>query len=197
MVKWILLNILLLAWVCWKLSIDDCNFFSPDNIYGFGYFVGQNGDIWYAQRENGVNKWKYEGLNSLGVPIYNSTGVKFSMPPLIQDIKRIEYVDSEDTMYLCGFSTSYPDLRILWYSCLIFNFFLAGGTWWCGGRVLQRYDNWHTNRTLRWQIPLTFAPNEGNAVRSIAVCGKYVFVAFFQSAKVEVYHAQTAEQVLS
>jgi len=111
--------------------------------------IDSNGNIWIADTvktgrydDCHIYKLVITSVNQYGVPVYkldDSATTKF--PPEITVVRRMQYDADTDTMYLSGFNDQYP----------------CSGEWQSAGRLIFRYDNWSTTRTLHPGYPIRTA----------------------------------------
>ena len=185
------------AWV-WRdatgegtFRADEFETYADDNPYAWGWWADADGNIWRADRQNGLRWFPMGGLDAHGVPRYSVASSKvIPNPAPFQggtqprgDVKRVQYDAAQDALYLAGFTQDAPD---------------HGDTWWALGRVVARYDHWSRgNRVPRWQITLPFEPDNAqiSAAKALSVAGDYVFVMYGQTAHVRVYRAATGSFV--
>lgn len=167
-----------------KFEANEFDAYDGDNPYAWGWWVDAKGDVWRANRQNGLRWFPLQGFDAHGNPIYSVAASKvFPNPAPFSDVKRIEYDAAADTMYLGGFTLDHSD---------------QGDTWWALGRVVASYPQWSKgNRTAHWQIELPFDPKTPavSAAKAMSVAGDYLFVVNGTSAQVRVYRTDTGALV--
>ena len=161
----------------------DMNEYSSGTLlpYSYAHSMDEYGNIWYGFGRDAwqvIRKFVMSGLNSFGVPQYSmSNVVTYTNPSDINSMERVEYISATDTMYLSGYTPSYPrgpgdpDHG-------------PDADWGGVGTVLYRYDNWTGTPNQRWGVLLPYVDNgtgpawmpEVHAM-ALAVEGDYIFVA--------------------
>ena len=161
-----------------------------DNPYVWAWWVDSEGGVWKGTREEGIQYFPLQGLDSHGNPLYSYDTMELiaNPAPFMQsdypgDVNRIEYYPETDTMYLSGFnSTTYRNPNTVG---LI-------------GRVVARYDNWSQgNRAPRWEIAVPFDVESDPPIhpKSMSVAGNYLFIVESYSQNVYVYEVDSGQQV--
>jgi len=127
------------------------------------WWIDTNGDVWHADGDK-IGKFPVQGYDSYGNPMYNFTSMTtVTEPAPFNEIWRIEYYPSSDTMYLGGYTSSQP---------------YDSSQWKAAGKVIARYDNWSTgNRTAKYSFntPWDLNANPKVSTQSMAVAGDYIF----------------------
>lgn len=125
---------------------------------GDAFYVDYNGDIWDATRTLEIRKYKFSGFRNK-LPIWDTVNyVKYKSVTSL-GVRRIFYDIETDGMVLTGMTSQYnihDDKSI--------------------GRVIMKFDNWSTSRTLAWQDTLALDTlNAIYAKAAVDVCEDYVF----------------------
>ena len=149
----------------------------------WGWYVDSSGDVWEAG-QTGVRHYKCQGLDSYGNPIYNYTNMTTTaLPSVFTEVDRIEYFPSTDTMYLSGYTSSYPN---------------SSNDWGVIGKVIYRYDNWSTSPTVHsgYPIVLNFSDSSSPQIwpASMDVNGQYLFVTYAAQNWIYVYNIATGAE---
>lgn len=145
---------------------------------GWGEWVDSKGDIWQCGHghirrfimhldPNGRPVWDYAaGHVTLQSPpaLPNGAAWVHGRNPDDDDLDRLEYQPSTDTMYVSGFTTAYPDDS-------------TNNLWGTAGRVVYRYDRWSKKPAIHpgYPIQLSWGTRGSNSTKSISVAGKYLF----------------------
>ncbi len=133
----------------------------------WGWYVDFNGDIWTADYDGFICQYRFEGVNSIGAPIYPTSPSREwivpdrfypDYPGTLTDpndgnspihrgwANRIAYVPETDTMYLGGYLNTHPLTKNdegQWERYVISAL----------GNGIVRYDNWSSaNRTERYVL---------------------------------------------
>jgi hypothetical protein len=164
---------------------------------GWGVWVDRKGDIWQCGHShirhftmhldgNGRPAWDYlpghvELLDPPALP--NGAHWQHGANPDNDDMDRLEYDPTTDTMYVSGFTSDYPD---------------DSGAWGYPGRVLYRYDHWSGARKIHAGYPLMLPwGDKGSLVtKSISIEGGYLFAVQTKDPEtVTVYDLNTARSV--
>jgi hypothetical protein len=128
-----------------------------------------------------LRHYRFGGLDRAGNPIYSRSPKLYEerkVPPPLNELCRIEYIPSTDTMYLSGYTTEHPKGPKV-------NFGLVGSE-------LIRYDHWKTRTPrIRWRIELPDAETYQKGAASMCVEANRIFVVMGQSADVRVYDTET------
>ncbi len=159
------------------------------------YVDPATGDLWSASG-GGIVKIECKGLDAHGVPIYSHDDFQwFRRPEPMTDVRRIAYDAATDSVYFTGSSKEFPRERQ-------FNDDRSAG------RVLARYDNWHSEPKLRWIIPLP--KSDGGFIRpgpqhresgsaempqGMTHAGDYVFVGSVNPPDVHAVSKETGKRV--
>jgi hypothetical protein len=154
---------------------------------GNSAFIDARGDIWMTCW-GPLRKITFEGLDSLGIPIYAPGFETIEAPEPYGGVRRVRYDTENDVMYLAGTS---DDKTHHWKSM---------------GVHLCRYDNWSKgNRVAAWHVICAHQPDSNCEPISLDVAGDYVFVAIAERGKVgeraiprghiSVYHKRTGAVV--
>jgi hypothetical protein len=161
-----------------------------DNPYVWGWWVDSKGGVWKGTREEGIQYFPLQGIDSHGNPLYTYETMELieNPPPFLRndypgDVNRIEYYPETDTMYLSGFnSTIYKN----------------PGSVGLIGRVVARYDHWSQgNRSPRWEIAVPFDVESNPPIhpKSMTVAGDYLFIVESYSQDVYVFDANSGQRV--
>ena len=165
---------------------DEFDSLPKDNPSAWGWWVDGKGDIWQASDANVVRRFPCQSLSAGGVPIYSFATVQTeSAPAPFTHLQRIEYFPETDTMYLSGYSKEFANRH---------------GNWKTTGKVICRYDDWSTKKTLRWELHPPFDEAQDRSKTfgtpvAMSVAGEYLFVAYLKTAEVRIYEAATAKYV--
>ena len=162
--------------------VDDEYSIGPLLPTSYAWSLDEHGNIWYggeiADGPDTIYRFGMSSLNASGVPQYSMSNFQtFTNPSDIDTMERVHYISATDTMYLSGYTPTYPkgpgD---------------PGADWGGLGTVLYRYDNWTPPGAPdeRWDGPLLL-PYVHNGTgpagmpevhaMDMAVEGDYVFVA--------------------
>ena len=125
-----------------------------------------------------------QGLDSSGNPIYNYANMTTTaLPSVFTEVDRIEYFPSTDTMYLTGYTSSYPN---------------SNNDWGIIGKVVYRYDNWSTSPAVHTGYPIVVNFNDSSNPKiwpaSMDVSGQYLFVTYAAQNWIYVYNIATGAQ---
>lgn len=159
---------------------------SPSNLINtWSWWIDSNGDVWEVQETGWIRHFKYQGLDSEGNPIYNYSNLtSTALPSPFSAVERIEYFPSTDTMYLTGYTPSYPNTH---------------GDWRNPGKVIYRYDNWSTSPTVHSGYPIVLPFNDSSSPQvwpaSIDVNGSYIFVTYSAQNWIYVYSASSGAEL--
>lgn len=146
----------------------------PDGEY-WASNVDSRGDIWQAGRQSGIWRWKFNGLDPKGNPLYNPKPDHWEMPKPFNDLLRTEYDPETDTMYLTGQTEDRP---------------ISGGEWGTAGTVAVRIDSWSTSQTRKYRIDFPYE-SEKRFMVSFHAAGELLFTIDCKSAEVLVYSADS------
>ena len=141
--------------------------------------VDSKGDVWQAPENGPVRRYRVQGLDSYGSPVYtNSASEEIPKPAEFAQIERIKYFPDTDVMYIGGYTTERPQ---------------SGTEWGIVGTEIVRYDNWSTNKNVRWRVALPYAPAAQpiTIIKAMDVAGDKVFAVDSTTAEVSVYDAAT------
>jgi hypothetical protein len=154
-----------------------------DNPQCWGWWVDSEGHVWQAGDANTLRRFPCQGLDSHGVPKYSfATARTEPAPEPFTNLQRVEYFPATDTMYLSGYSKSFPNKK---------------GNWKTIGKVVCRYDAWGTTRAKRWELTPPFdeaqeaSQTYGTPV-AMSIAGDYLFITYLKTAEVRVYEVDTA-----
>ena len=139
--------------------------------------VDSHGDIWQAGRDTGIWRWKLEGLDEQGNPIYDPRPDHWAMPAPFIDLLRTEYDPETDTMYLTGQTKD----RLI-----------SGGEWGTAGTVVTRIDHWSKTPEQRYRVDLPYK-RDSMLMVSFHVAGDLFFVVDCKQANVYVHDNQTGK----
>lgn len=149
----------------------------------WGWEVDSKGDIWQAAEAGYIKRYRFQGLDSYGSPIYNSKAAeKIAMPAPFKELTRIKYIPDQDVMYLGGYTNEHPRFE---------------GDWGTVGTEIIRFDNWSKNKKIRWRtkIPYDLKADPIVVVKAMDVAGDKVFAVTSRKAEVYVYDARTGAAV--
>lgn len=138
----------------------------------WGYHVDKNGDVWVAIKgTGGIRKFKFQGINSIGAPVYNYSNVEIiPTPEPFKDLRRIEYNSETDEMYLSGWTTLVP----------------YDGNWKGPGRVIVKYKNWSLGKRTplyTFAIPNNIGPQNKALPTCLDVEADYIFIGYYNFQK--------------
>lgn len=150
---------------------------------GWGWWVDSRGDVWQS---GGSTMRRFKLQSGGGNPVwgYGSGLETLSAPTGFNDLLRLQYFPDSDTMYLAGYTSQVTPTT----------------DWWgLAGRAIYRYDNWSGERKLHSGYPIML-PNDTSvqperAIKAMVVAGDYVFAAEARNPWVQVYNANTGQQV--
>jgi len=145
----------------------------------WGWEVDSNGDVWQASESGLIRRYRYQGLDAYGSPIYSSAArEELRMPPPFKQLERIKYFPDPDVMYLAGYTDDRPK---------------TGDEWGIIGTEIVRYDNWSKQKKLRWRVVLPYDPaaDPTKIIKAMDVAGDRVFAVDSRTATVYVYNANT------
>lgn len=153
---------------------------SRDGIAGC---VDSAGTVWRVKWGGEIVRYPCSGLNAYGVPVYAAaSATSFAKPPLFSgaELTQAHYEPSSDTMFLAGYTTTYPDGDSQYIPL---------------GRVVARYDGWTTDATTADMV-YVLPYNAASAVaKSMSVAGDYLFVGYAKAEQVVVFDIATGVQV--
>jgi len=151
-----------------------------------GWCIEANGDIWQTTLNQGLRRFRYQGLDKIGNPIWNfDNRDTFPHPKEFNQVKRIRYISETDTLYLGGCAT--VDGREH-----------KNQHWKPMGPVVARYDNFLQNqragdgtqrspRNPRWITVLPYVVgskgHESCEPMGFDIAGDYIFVPYTGSSK--------------
>jgi hypothetical protein len=161
---------------------------------GWGEWVDSRGDIWQSGHGH-IRHFKMH-LDASGRPAwdYAAGDVELLDPPTLpggatwqhgrnpddDDLARIIYEPTTDTMYLSGFTSEYPDdTKGMWGTC---------------GRVVYRYDRWSKSPVIHQGYPiiLSWGTQGDTATKSISLAGDYLFAVEARDPEtVSIYNLDT------
>jgi hypothetical protein len=188
-----------------RLRMNEAEFSSREpEVRGIeGWWVDQKGDVWQTTLNQGLRRFRYQGLDNIGNPIWNFENMDtFPHPAEFNQVKRIRYYPESDTLYLGGCAT--VDGREH-----------KNQHWKPMGPVLCRYDNFLKNQkaggesppVLRWKVVLPYvvgsSGHESCEPMGFDVAGDYIFVPYtgasrqsgFKTGHVEVLRTSDASPV--
>ncbi len=149
---------------------------------GWAWSVDIQGNIWTGSEGGAIREYAFGGLDANGSPKYDFAHViASSAPSLVTKLNRLEYVPTNDTMYLGAFTTTTPQP--------------ADGNWGVVGTEILKINNWSTgNRTPAVRISL---PYNSNSVymKCMSITGDYAFVAECKGSNVHVYNLNSGSEV--
>ncbi|MDJ0534554.1 MAG: hypothetical protein QNJ70_19080 [Xenococcaceae cyanobacterium MO_207.B15] len=149
----------------------------------WGWEIDSNGDVWQASEKGYVKHYLFQGLDSYGSPIYDSMASEtIEMPAPFTRLERIKYFPDTDVMYLTGYTTDNPKI---------------GKEWGIVGTEIIRYDNWSSDKNLKWRIILPYEPESKLIIKAVDIAGDRVFAVESRSAEVQVYDAITGEFIMT
>lgn len=132
---------------------------APDG--GYGAQMDENGDIWSAVGDS-ILHLKCLGVAPNGVPIYDGKYTSIAKPEPFISVRRIQYDQKNDRMYLGGKTINQPNVH----------------PWRAMGRAIHRYDNWSQgNRTAKNELVVPFDLTNNAETTSFDVEQDYVFTA--------------------
>jgi hypothetical protein len=188
-----------------SLRINEAEFSSHEpEMHGIeGWWIERKGDIWQTTFDKGLRRFRYQGLDKVGNPIWNfENRDTFPHPAEFKQVKRIRYYPETDTLYLGG--------------CAVVNGKEHKNQHWKPmGAVICRYDNFLKNqragdaaqRSPRWTTVLPYvmgsSGHESCEPMGFDVAGDYIFVPYtgaskesgFKTGHVEVIRADDASPV--
>jgi len=82
-------------------------------------------------------------LDSYGSPVYTGSASRRSQCQRSLHRSKIKYFPDTDVMYIGGYTADRPK---------------SGTEWGIVGTEIVRYDNWSTNKNVRWRVALPYAP---------------------------------------
>lgn len=155
-----------------------------------GWWVDSQGTVWQATERDGIRRFPCRGIQG-GVPCWDYESMQtFPAPPQFDRIKRLRYDPATDTMLLGGTTSEHKNQH-----------------WKPMGPVICRYDNWISDRQLRWKIVAPY--QQGSSGHSscepmtIHFAGEYLFVPYtgdskelgFAMGHIEVFRLDTGARV--
>ena len=155
-----------------------------------GWWVDSEGTVWQVTEREGVRRFPCRGIKD-GVPRWDYTSMEtFGAPPELDRIKRLRYDPVTDTMYFGGTTKDHKNQH-----------------WKPMGPVICRYDNWSSDRKLRWKIVAPY--QHGSSGHSscepmtIDIAGDYLFVPYtgdskelgFAMGHIEVFRLNTGARI--
>lgn len=167
---------------------------------GFGWDVDRNGNVWRNCGNNRIVQYKVGGLDSFGSPVYTEENMEvYTLPDTWQEVRRVQYDASADSLYISGYETDDP---------------YEGQLWGNMGRVLYRYDNWsdgnpvvHENYPIRLAyfhyVSDSFSAQGFNiGAQSFYVDEDRIFLTYgargplgYKTGEMHVYDSNTAEEL--
>ncbi|MFA6960144.1 MAG: hypothetical protein WC205_05275 [Opitutaceae bacterium] len=124
----------------------------------WGWAVSANGDVWQCSKTGGIRRFRCTGLLN-GAPQYGYAPADlttYPMPAPFTQLRRVEYDEPSDALYLSGYTAVYPNdgfgdpgVQEIWGKC--------------AGRVVARYSGWLAGNTTTaaWTIDdLVFRPSK-------------------------------------
>ncbi|MCL2118441.1 MAG: hypothetical protein FWH27_08460 [Planctomycetaceae bacterium] len=147
-----------------------------------GWFIEPNGDIWQTTHNQGLRRFRYQGLDSIGNPVWNFENMDvFPHPAEFTQVKRIRYDAETDTLYLGGCAT-------------VDGVEHRNQHWKPMGAVICRYDNFlqgdnpgTTDGKLRWRIVAPYVTgsqgHESCEPMGFDTAGDYLFVPYTGASK--------------
>jgi sugar lactone lactonase YvrE len=149
----------------------------------WGWEVDSKGDVWQASESGSIRRYRVQGLDAYGSPIYNSAAAdSIPMPAPFQKLERLKYFPATDVMYLGGYTRQRPH---------------TGSEWGIVGTEIVRYDKWSTTKNMRWRVALPYqtATEPIKIIKAMDVAGDRVFAVDSRTAVVYVYDAATGASV--
>ena len=149
---------------------------------GWARDVADDGTLWTAEEGEGpITRWGFAGLDARGNPRWTRTAV--ARPEEFEQLGRLLYDPANDSMIVTGFTASHPN---------------PDNTWGVAGREAIRYDDWSTQRKIRWRIVLPWDrrgedPARHSFVKAIAAAGDSFFTAEGSSARIARYDRRTGQ----
>jgi len=167
-----------------------------------GWWVDSKGDVWQTTFNQGLRRFRYQGLDNIGNPIWNFENMDtFPHPQEFNQVKRIRYYPETDTLYLGGCATVDGKEH-------------KNQHWKPMGPVIARYDNFlkgenpgTTEGKLKWLTVLPYVVgsqgHESCEPMGFDVAGDYIFVPYtgasrahgVKTGRVEVLRADDASPV--
>ena len=149
----------------------------------WGYSMDREGNIWQSFVDApGARKLPLQGVDEDGDLIYDlDSVVEFGTPEPFNELRRIEYVAEEDTLYLTGFTDDLPDIADDWKGA---------------GTVLARFDDVLEKDTISeptWTKKLPY--DSPNSPIGIDVNKGWIYVSMSRTAEIHVYDVENAEQL--
>jgi hypothetical protein len=146
----------------------------------WGWDVDQSGNIWAASEGAGIVEYALQSIDGNGTPHY-APRTTFPIPAIFNNIERIKYISSTDTMYLSGYTQTHPYINVPQ------DFGLAG-------TEIVRYDNWSTNHTNpHARIVLPYDPANSRYIKNWDVAGTMAFASIVRSYTGEDVHAYSTD----
>ena len=143
------------------------------------WWPDEAGDVWAIAGDGRVRRFRMKGFDQFDNPIYEAS--ESDEPPLPRPLvraERMQYLASDDTMWLSGYSAEVPD---------------RGSSYAKIGRVICRYDHWSKGKKLALQLAI---PHIDDIVpTSLYVAGDYLFVGYLRKMECRVYDARSGAYV--
>ncbi|MDR8047997.1 hypothetical protein KPB03_10880 [Burkholderia cenocepacia] len=150
---------------------------------GWGWWVDIRGDIWRASDFRGIHRFNYDGVDTVGNPVYSYRNLTtYPTPAPFVEVRRSLYETDSDTLYVTGYT---PDAPVV--------VGLAKET----GPRLVRYDGFTLGmRAVRYVIdlPWDLSVVPYRVLIGLTVEGDYLF-AVEPSAVVHVYDKHDGQKV--
>ncbi len=155
----------------------------------WGWWVDTGGNVWETVNGggslSGLRRYRIQGFDTNQTPIYSYTNMDvYAIPaPFLNQtdngLERVLYDQTNDIMYLGGYSAQYPSST------------------WGVFQILARYNNWSTgNRTAAWVLPLPYNTSTSVLPFSFDVAGSFIFVGGGSTrSQISVYRTSDASFV--
>jgi uncharacterized protein YuzE len=154
------------------------------NYYSTHIVPDQEGNVWKTNRENGILYFPFQGFDENDNPKYsNATATLFANPNGIYDVKRIEYDNESDALYVTGRSNE-----------------SVIDSWSFTGDVMAKYSNYLTDPSAlpTWIVATPFyeeVPDADINVKAFCTAGDYIFTILLKKGKIIVREKSTGNIV--
>jgi len=131
--------------------------------------IDSKGDVWMAPENGPIRRYRVQDWIAMGVRFIPAQLREISMPAEFAQIERIKYFPDTDVMYIAA-------IRLIaqkWHGMGIV------------GTEIVRYDNWSTNKNVRWRVALPYAPaaKPTTRVKAMDVAGDKVLPLISQQRR--------------
>jgi hypothetical protein len=152
----------------------------------WGWWVDRRGDIWTASRWDGIKRYRCQGLDEAGSPIYAFDQVdswpapaEFNAREQGAELCRAIYDADADCLYISGYTNDRPKPK-------------GAKEWGAAGTEILCYEGWTKKPSLKWRAALPYQAKMGGGhvspmVKTIDVAGDYVFAVRSSDAQVFIY----------